>query len=943
MSHGDIHFEQVRLLLACDGSAGATSIIDRAPTPGNVTCEGAAALTMTNTRDGRAALALNGLSSSYAVAYPGQSLSLGHGDFTVECWLRAASLGTDRTVLDLRPSHYDVAPWLWINASGALVLQDAYYYDAVRITTANGTIAANTWHHIALSRVAGVIRLFVDGTLRGTYSAFVLEYSNQSAIYIGRNVYYATPQPFHGLLQDIRITAEVGRYTENFTPPVSLPTIAPPPPAWFALPGPLAPRTGFGAAVWLNSAGAPWVDARGVGYPLAPGLSVPVLRAGPIGHNAYSEIASGLFGAASPALYFAYRTLSQAGADVLTITVRQEDTGETVATLVTASGLGAWTRVVFDPATLPAGPESAPYRYRLHFRYTKNDSISVGADTAYLAALSGFPLPAAWCALPSPLGAPGWTAVSPAVSVVAAKFALPGVLGAPAGIAAVAPKAWCALPTPLGALGGVAFVPASAWCALPGPLGVPNWLAAVVPDVWFALPSPLGAITARARQISAIAPPLSPGDLLAGGAGARLLTDPLPLRRTVELPMYRDDVYLPWVFGRATVQAVPLDAERMEWLVADHPVVGVDWVSVGDAKTDGWQLVQRIDDTGHPIALIRLTQPAKAGDAVAARVVGRRHPATGAVLAHPAHIAAELLAACGWTPPADAFARLVDDLPGLEIGAVYNGEISLREALAGLLEPLGAWWSAGTLATPQARIDVPGEPVFALGVGNCESISAQVDHSQIATIGRVTFDYDWAAGVARQALTVEAPAAIDRYGRIEADFPLPHIRTARDALACATARLARRARAAWRIEATTPDRGDLPMPGDTVRIDHPHVPAGLAVVRSRRRGRSDLSATLSMELLAGVEPAVALARRGRLIDTTSDSDAMAVTFKDGWATFTITDDNGNALAGASVTLDGATTRNTDARGQVQFKTTRGTHMLTVAAEGYMTFTMEVAV
>ncbi len=940
MSTGDIHIDLVRLLLPCSGSAGATEIIDRAPVPGTVTCSGAAALTMSNSRDGRAALSFNGTSSVAVVSPVGQNLSFAEGDFTIECWLRASAVDTQRTVLDFRPSRDSVAPWLWLNGNGGLVLQD-HYQNSARITTANGTIVVGAWHHVAISRAAGVTRLFVNGTVRGTYDTYALYYGYQSAVYIGRNVYSGTPQAFSGLLQDIRVTIGLGRYVDNFTPPVSLPLTAPPPPAWLALPSPLARRTGFGAAEWLDSAGAPWIDAAGVGYPFVPGLLAPALRAAPIGHSEHSEIASGPFGADSPLLDFAYRVISEVGADVLTITVRRADTGAIAVMLATVSGLGAWTRGVFDPATLPAGPEGARHRYRLHARYEKDGAISVGADTAYLAPVSGFPLPGAWAVLPSPLSAPVFVTASPS-STIAAKFSLSGPLGAPAFVATPHVRGFLALASPLGAPGFVAAVPVSAWAALASPLGAPALLAALVPMTWAALASPLGTPAMRARQIYAIAPPVVPADLLVGGAGARLLTDPLPLRRTVDLPTYNDDVYLPWVFGRATVRAVPLDAERVEWLVADHPIVGVEWVSVGGVEIDGWQLVQRVDDVGHPVALIRLTQPAKANDAVAVRVVGRRHPVTGGVLTHPARIAAELLAACGWAPPTDAFARLIDDLPGLEVGVVYNGGISLREALAGLLEPLGAWWSAGTLATPQARVDVPGEPVFTLNVGNCEDISAQVDHSQIATIGRVTFDYDWAAGVARQALTVEALGAIDRYGKIEADFPLPHVRTARDALACATTRLARRARAAWRVEATIADRGDLPAPGDTVRIDHPHVPAGLAVVRSRRRGRANLSATLSMELLAGAEPAVVLARRGRLIDDTA-SDAMAVTFKDGWATFTITDDDGNALAGASVTLDGAMTRNTDVRGQVQFKTTRGTHTLTVAAEGYMTFEMEIAV
>ena len=121
----------------------------------------------------------------------------------------------------------------------------------------------------------------------------------------------------------------------------------------------------------------------------------------------------------------------------------------------------------------------------------------------------------------------------------------------------------------------------------------------------------------------------------------RLLSDPLPLRVAADLPRYRTEAaarVLPWVYGRVTLSPVPLDDAGLEWLVADHPVVAVEAVRSAGKALDGWQLVQRLDETGRAIATVRLTRAPEAE--LAAQVVGRRDDTSGALLEHPAAIAA---------------------------------------------------------------------------------------------------------------------------------------------------------------------------------------------------------------------------------------------------------------------------------------------------------------
>jgi hypothetical protein len=419
----------------------------------------------------------------------------------------------------------------------------------------------------------------------------------------------------------------------------------------------------------------------------------------------------------------------------------------------------------------------------------------------------------------------------------------------------------------------------------------------------------------------------------------RLLSDLLPLRVAADLPRYRADAarrVLPWVYGRVTLAPVPLDDAGLEWLVADHPVVAVESVRSAGKALDGWQLVQRLDETGRAIATIRLTR-APEGD-LAVQVVGRRDDTSGALLEHPAAIAADLLRRCGWSPAADAFQGLRDDFPGLALGVVFaERETALRSALAQVIEPLGAVWVADP---PAARRRTIGAPMATLTVLNVERISAEATAGELATVARAAFGYDWAIGGARQAVTVSAPDAVQAYGRLEVEFDMGAVRTARDALSIAQARLAMMARPGWTLRATV-DAYLAIAPGDTVAVDHPRVPAGSALVLSTARDRSRGTLEIVAWMPAGSAPRIEMIQRALAVDAASPDDS--VTYKDGVATFTITDAGGNPLAGAAVTLDSQETRETDAQGRVQFRAERGAHTLDVYLAGYAPFALEVVV
>jgi hypothetical protein len=505
-----------------------------------------------------------------------------------------------------------------------------------------------------------------------------------------------------------------------------------------------------------------------------------------------------------------------------------------------------------------------------------------------------------------PLGTPAVRVESP----VAATLTAHGPLGTPRLVAAGAAVAQFALAGPLGrpALRGSVLVPIAGRLALRGPLGRPR-------------------LFAQQRFMVAVPPATGPAPR------PRLLSDRLPLRRSIVWPQYRADVILPWVYGRVTLAPLPLDDAGLVWLLADHPIVGVTAVRDGATPVSGWQLVQHLDPLGEPIAELRLTSKPK--NTLAVDLIGRRHAVTGAVLEHPADLAEHLLTACGWTLPAGAFDALRDRYPGVILGGVLDTDLTLRAAVSLVLGSIDADWGAAPL-----RAWVDGAPTrLTLTAHDCQTATATATHDGLCNVLRVAYGYDWAVGSPRGSLTLRAPDVLADQGEIQADLDLPWVRTARDALALATVALQQRARPRWEVTLDLP-LGTAYAPGQRVTLAHPWVPAGEVVIT--RVDRRASSQTLTAERRAGAVPRVELISRGARLDAAAE-EALTVSYRDGVATFTILSELGQPLAGASVTLDDTDTRTTDQQGRVQFVTARGSHALIVVAAGYAPLEVEVTV
>jgi len=220
---GDPYWEDVVLLLHCDGTNGSTTFTDSSNSAKTVTAGGNAQITTTNPKFGTGAMLSDG-TGDYATVPSSDDFTFGTGDFTFEAWIRfptgiftgsAATYG--RTLFDCRPGAVN-GPYMsgglgtnrifgtYIGTSGAGIV--ALYSTTV--------LDYDTWYHVAITRSGTTARLFIDGTIEDTETSSLN--ITQTGIFLAYN-HFLSSTAWLGSIDEVRITKGVARYTSDFTPP----------------------------------------------------------------------------------------------------------------------------------------------------------------------------------------------------------------------------------------------------------------------------------------------------------------------------------------------------------------------------------------------------------------------------------------------------------------------------------------------------------------------------------------------------------------------------------------------------------------------------------------------------------------------------------------------------------------------------------------------------
>ena len=152
----------------------------------------------------------DGSSDGVRTTNTGTEFAYGTGDFTIEGWINAPDQ-TNAFICDTRggfASHPHVT-------TGSVTSGTLRYGNTNTESTTK--ICDGTWHHFAITRQSGSVKLWVDGVLENTVTDTSSYGSNYSTI--GTNSYgYPTNNNLNGYLSNFRVVKGTAVYTSNFTP-----------------------------------------------------------------------------------------------------------------------------------------------------------------------------------------------------------------------------------------------------------------------------------------------------------------------------------------------------------------------------------------------------------------------------------------------------------------------------------------------------------------------------------------------------------------------------------------------------------------------------------------------------------------------------------------------------------------------------------------------------
>ena len=207
LSGGDPDATSVALLLSFD-----TSTADASPAQAVPSLYGAPLIVSTGQKYGGGALSVGTPDYlRYDTVGP-----LGTGDYTIECWVysrRAPATNSGLLAVGSCIANISSVQGLFLYQNANLNLK--IYQNGVKLTATVGLPLA-VWTHLAVVRRAGVVTLYVDGVPSGTPFADTNSYL--AGVSLG-GPSLGGIDALDGLIDDVRVTKGVARYTGAFTPP----------------------------------------------------------------------------------------------------------------------------------------------------------------------------------------------------------------------------------------------------------------------------------------------------------------------------------------------------------------------------------------------------------------------------------------------------------------------------------------------------------------------------------------------------------------------------------------------------------------------------------------------------------------------------------------------------------------------------------------------------
>ena len=206
------------LLLRFDGAPGSTTIVDEM---GSVVSNTFVTIAGSPAKFGTSGYFNNLLNPAHVISVEqtDDRNVFGSGDFTIDAWVYPLSLAGNCTVIERRIAT------LPLDGTWRFSLTSFQHLGSGISSLSYTPPALNQWSLLSVSRVSGVVRIFVNGQKRAE-GYFPFNFTTEQSIRVGRSDDGSTDH-FKGYMDEVRLLKGVGLYVNDFDIPTApFPTTA---------------------------------------------------------------------------------------------------------------------------------------------------------------------------------------------------------------------------------------------------------------------------------------------------------------------------------------------------------------------------------------------------------------------------------------------------------------------------------------------------------------------------------------------------------------------------------------------------------------------------------------------------------------------------------------------------------------------------------------------
>ena len=430
-----------------------------------------------------------------------------------------------------------------------------------------------------------------------------------------------------------------------------------------------------------------------------------------------------------------------------------------------------------------------------------------------------------------------------------------------------------------------------------------------------------------------------------------MLTDFLNLRTTENWIGYDSVEIIPEIYGTNDITPLQYNTDGTKFVCANHPCQKINRVIIDGYLVNNYQLLNSVDNTGHPVAFLNFTQPVSG--TIVVNITGKPLFNAGEIITDFSSITD--------TDTLKGLQALSHATQRYELAGVLNEKITIRSAIDLIAGNIGFSWNSSAKEFGYLFPEPPPSTLQSLIAEQAQCQASIVDMYNVLT---VQYNYSYAQSKYKNAITLVNQDSVKRYGRREATHQAQWVKNKGDADDIGKRLLQYYSQPVWDGTAIF-DTIESITEGEWIENSHRLVPITKAFIKSVNdtglqitcafEGVKKDTQNIEVESVSvlfeeeikerviseGVERVVSVSKQSTSASSIKKTNAISGSLDsqgNGVASLTIVDESGRPLSGASVRLDGSSAKITNAAGKVDLKEgTKGTpYIITVEHPRYHT-------